>query len=195
MLKLLENSIFLRSLNYLRISHGYATRYNWVYPIIAGIISSTLLILSLSPQESLQKATSSFTSILAILAPFYIAALSAISTFSGPKQIDQPFRMKEPVVLSVIGTGGDWGNINVTPRHFLSLLFGYCTVLSIFLFLFSVFTGLFRSVLDMLDHKLTEYLASFLLFLFLSLISQLILCSLIGVYYLSDKIHRGKKHN
>ncbi len=193
MMGFIEKTAFLRSLNYLRVSHQYAPRYNWGYPILlGGIVAAGVLNLTAASSAFEQGGlVVQFTPVLSILAPFYIAALAAVSTFSGSKAIDKPFDMSEPVLLKVIGDGGDWENIDVTPRHFLSLLFGYCTTLSIFLLTISVFAGLISKAAKalILDHH--EVVLGGILVCFLVLLSQLILCTLLGVYYLADKIHRG----
>lgn len=133
----------------------------------------------------------SFTPVLSILAPFYIAALAAVATFSGNKVVDRPFDMSQPVLLNVIGEGGDWENIDVTPRHFLSLLFGYCTSLSIFLLLFSIFSPFVAKLIETAASNWASFLLSAVFSVFAVLLSQLILGTLLGVYYLADRLHRA----
>lgn len=76
-------------------------------------------------------------------APFFIAALAVVSTFAGPELFSEPFKMKEPVTLHVIGERGEPELKDVTPRHFLSLLLGYCCLLSLVPFLVSIFSPVF----------------------------------------------------
>ena len=193
MMRSIEKTVFLRTLNYLRVSHGYAMRYNWIYPLLLGGVSA-LGILQLVTARSLFEdggLVRSFTPVLSILAPFYIAALAAVATFSGNKSVDSPFDMSQPVLLKVIGDGGDWENIDITPRHFLSLLFGYCTLLSIFLLLFSIFAPFIARLVESLLCNSPAFLLSGLFLVFNVLVSQLILGTLLGVYYLADRIHRA----
>lgn len=188
----IEKTVFLRSLNYLRISHKYATRYNWIYPLTIGG-ATALGVLQLATATSLFEADGvvrSFSPVLSILAPFYIAALAAVATFSGNQSVDRPFEMSQPVLLKVIGDGGDWEDINITPRHFLSLLFGYCTSLSIVLLLISIFAPFISKFAEMAECKWEPFLLGSIFLMFTVLLSQLFLATLLGVYYLADRIHR-----
>lgn len=193
MMRSLEKTVFLRSLNYLRVSHGYSLRYNWIYPLALGG-SITLGILQLVNATYLFETDGfvrSFTPVLSILAPFYIAALAAVATFSGKQSVDRPFDMSQPVFLKVIGDGGDWETIDVTPRHFLSLLFGYCTSLSILLLFVSIFAPFIARLAEIASCDWAPFLLSAVFLIFAFLLSQLILGTLLGVYYLADRIHRA----
>jgi hypothetical protein len=192
MMRIIEKTVFLRSLNYLRVSHGYALWYNWIYPLLLGG-ATALGILQLVTAASLFEAEGfvrSFTPVLSILAPFYIAALAAVATFSGNQSVDNSFDMSRPVLLKVIGDGGDWENIDVTPRHFLSLLFGYCTSLSLLLLLVSIFAPFIAKLVETAFSNWVEFLLSAVFMVFAVLLSQLILGTLLGVYFLADRIHR-----
>lgn len=127
---------------------------------------------------------------LSTLTLFYIAALAAVSAFSLNPLIDQPFEMSKPVSLEVIGKGGDWEERELTPRHFLSLLFGYCTSLSLFLLLVSIFSPFILQLFQSISEEYADCFLSALFIVFSILLSQLVLCTLLGVYYLADKIHR-----
>lgn len=169
MIRFLEKTIFLRSFNYLRVSHDYSLLYNVIYPLLFAVFITVIFSIFDTSANLFEKDSliNSFVPVLSILTPFYIAALAAVSTFSGLTQIDKPFEMKKPVLLEVIGKGGDWEFIDVTPRHFLSLLFGYCTATSILLLTISIFlpslkTGLFFYLL------FTSVLFCFLLLLYFS---------------------------
>jgi hypothetical protein len=191
MTKWIEKSVFFRPFNYLRISHPYALRYNWVYPIALCLALFIAIITIDTAGSAFQKdgLISSFTPLLSILAPFYIGALGAVATFSGNTTVDQKFAMSKPVRLNVIGSGGSWENIDVTPRHFLSLLFGYSTAISIFLVIFSIFSPILSPALiaAMTD---PEWVFKGFLAVFLFLFSQVMLGTLLGVYFLADQLHR-----
>jgi len=192
MMRSIEKTVFLRSLNYLRISHKYAPRYNWIYPVVFGCILAALVLQLSLAASAFEKdgLLNTFVPVLAILAPFYIAALAAVSTFSGNRSIDKPFNMSKPVLLEVIGDGGDWEKIDVTPRHFLSLLFGYCTALSMFLLTLSIFSPLFLTGVKAVFGSYSDCVLGVILTVFLVLLSQLILSTMLGVYFLADRIHR-----
>lgn len=192
MIRFVERTVFLRPLNYLRIRHPYALKYNWLYPLfLGGVISFGFLKLG-SAADAFKDGgvILSLIPLLSILSPFYIAALAAVSTFTGNKSVDLPFEMRKPVLLYVMGDGGDWEDIEVTPRHFLSMLFGYSTALSLLLLLLAIFSPLALSALQKIPSGYASYGLSAFLCVFLLLFSQLVLGTLLGVYFLADKIHR-----
>lgn len=186
----IEGSALFRVLNYLRISHHYSIRYNVVYPVISGTIGTCALVVShkLGSVFIENGLLASFAPVLTVLSPFYIAALAATATFAGSKSIDRPFEMSEPVTLEIVGGGGDWEVIEVTPRHFLSLLFGYCATVSLLLLAFVLFSPVVSVFLR--TGVFSDIIAIFVVFGFLFLISQLVVSTLLGVYYLSDRLHR-----
>ncbi|MCZ4260545.1 hypothetical protein O4G76_06775 [Limimaricola sp. G21655-S1] len=160
---------------------------------MAGALS--YLVVDLDDVEGLFKREGlipSFLPVLSVLTPFYIAALAAVATFAGPASVDKPFEMSEPVLLEVLGAGGEWEFMNVTPRHFLSFLFGYCTAISIFLLCFSMFSSFFPGVLAVITYGGGELPIGLivLLFVFMFFLSQLLINTFLGVYYLSDRLHR-----
>lgn len=192
MIHFVERTVFLRPLNYLRIRHPYALKYNWLFPFfLGGAISFGVLKLG-SAGDAFKNGGLIFSLIplLSILSPFYIAALAAVSTFGGNEAVDRPFAMRKPVLLSVMGDGGDWEDIEVTPRHFLSMLFGYSTALSLLLLLLAIFSSLILAAFQKVLSGYASYGLSAFLCIFFFLFSQLILSTLLGVYFLADKIHR-----
>lgn len=187
-----EKTLFLRSLNFLRVRHEYAIRYNFVYPLVLSVILFFLIgfddqsILLLQGKEFI----GSFVGVLSVLAPFYIAALAAIATFSGPHMLDKPFEMSKPVTLAVVSEGGVIVNEYVTPRHFLCLLFGYCTTTSIVLLSIAIFTP-FVSIHVMLPTSgILYFTLQSLVFMFIFFMAQLFINTILGVYFLSDRLHR-----
>lgn len=188
----LERSALLRTLNYIRVKHPHARRYNFYYPTFLSIIVC-ILIYKLAPNEkifSIDGFISKFNAFLGVIAPFFIASLAAVSTFSGPKGFDQPFEMSTPVTLQIKGSRGAWQEIEVSPRHFLSLLFGYCSVISLLLLMFTILAPFLSSGMVNNCGRVGEFLKMGILFVFLSFFFQVIVATLVGIYYLSDKLHR-----
>ena len=188
----IEGSVFLRTLNYLRVRHPFALRYNVSYPAIGAVFIGLPSVIwgdaisYFNPDGVL----ASFVPVLSILAPFFIASLAAVSTFGGPEDFDEPFKMNEDVTLSVTGEGGDWVTLKVTPRHFLSLLFGYCSVVSIALLAFSIFAVVFKDIFCAILSKGEYIFFSTVFVAYFFFLCQLALSTLLGVYYLADKVHR-----
>lgn len=193
MMRGLEHAVFFRSLNYLRVSHAYALRYNWIYPLAIGLIVSALIVRPDTAADLFAKDSLivSFVPVLSILAPFYIAALAAVATFTGSNFVDKSFEMSQPVLLEVLGAGGDWEFIDVTPRHFLSLLFGYCTTISLLLLCVSIFAPFVLAGVKAVASDWAGLCLGLIVFAFLVLLAQLLVNTLLGVYYLSDRLHRG----
>ena len=85
---------------------------------------------------------------------------------------------------------GERKDLNLNFRHFLSLLFGYCGLLSLALFLVSVLAQFLASSdlgLPFLMQCILEvvFLSAYFYFFF-----QLIFSTFLGIYFLSDKLHR-----
>lgn len=188
----LEKTVFFRSLNYLRISHTYAIWYNLVYPLITSSVISFLIFQFSCARDLFARDSllSAFIPFLSVLSPFYIAALAAIATFSASDLLDRPFMMSKPVTLDIIGKGGEWETIDVTPRHFLSLMFGYCTTLSLFILCISIFAPFIGQGISHLGLKITPMILSSVVFAYLFLLAQLLVNTILGVYYLADRLHR-----
>lgn len=127
---------------------------------------------------------------LAVFAPFFLASLAAVATFAGPDFLDESFQMSSDVELDIVGELGALQPMDVTPRHFLSLLFGYCCVIALGLFLLTILVPAIAPGVSDLFGTWATILGWLFLFLFLFLFFQIILLTLLGIYYLSDKIHR-----
>jgi hypothetical protein len=154
---------------------------------------TTLVLIVFSPDLNVYGSNGLLAKLapfLAVIAPFFLASLAAVSTFGGPSFFDQPFDMAEPVTLTVVGEMGALDAIDITPRHFLSLLFGYCCVVALTLFIFSIFIPEIAGGLANILGSYAAYFAWSGLIAFLFLFYQVILATLLGIYYLSDKIHR-----
>lgn len=184
----MDKFILLRTLNYVRISHGYWWKYNVVVPSVLTALS-LLVVMCLSVSWSAFGASSilkNFTQILSIMSPFYMAALAAISTFTANARFDEPLRMVQPPSIRIIEKG-EWRVHYPTLRHFLSMLFGYCAVVSFVLFLFTIFIPIIS-----IEEGLRENVLSIIILsAFLMLFYHSFTATLLGMYYLSDKMHRG----
>jgi hypothetical protein len=131
---------------------------------------------------------SKFSQILAILAPFYIAALAAVSTFSASSKFDEQLRMAAPPRIYLLDKG-KWEERYLTLRHFLSMLFGYCAVVSFCLFFFTIFAPIVSEQLASAGVGI-KFGSEFIFFTFLFTLFHMITATLLGMYYLSDKMHR-----
>jgi hypothetical protein len=134
--------------------------------------------------------------VFAILPGFFIAALAAVSTFNRP-EMDEV--MPDPAPELKLRTGEHESYVPLTARMFTTHLFSYLTSISFFaVFLFvcadlsspsiSYLVGLVPDQLwrDMLTHALA--LAYFACVIWLA--AKIVLTTLIGLYFLAERIHR-----
>lgn len=190
MMDFIEKNISLRIFNYLRIRHGYSLRYNLVIPLAttAAVTGSLYYFKGDVRIVTSDGLVAGFSQILAILAPFYIASLAAVSTFVGQNGFDREFQMKDPLEIRHLYKG-QWVTRALTLRQFLSLLFGYCSAMSMVLFLFSLITPFLVGELPVLSAA-GQFWSWIALIGFLFAFFHMLVATLLGMYYLSDKMHR-----
>jgi hypothetical protein len=128
--------------------------------------------------------------LLAILAPFYIAALAAVATFGDKIQIDKP--MKGTQIPSIdLKVKGEWQSVEITTRYFLSMLFAYCSAVSVGLFLIGLVAAFFAGAIKLvLNPEYVDIVKYTFVFIYVLFFSHLVLTTMIGIYFLGDKIHR-----
>ena len=188
----IEKYILLRSLNYIRVSHRDAVAYNYIIPIIFSILLIAPICF-LVPENNIYGVggiLSEFSSLLVILAPFYIVALAAVATFDGSPSFNEVMEGIKPPVLKVLDRGQE-KIMPLTMRHFLSLMFGYCSLLSLVLFLANVLVRYIAQNTNITDWIYAEYLGLSFFALYIFFLMQLITTTLLGLYFLSDKLHRS----
>ncbi|CAM3349841.1 hypothetical protein PANO111632_15760 [Paracoccus nototheniae] len=191
----LHDSTLLRTLFYLRIKSPFSKRYNYIYPLIA--TSSLIAFLFFAPISVGYWRDGGFfpklAPLLSILFPFYIASLAAVSTFSGSTEIDKTFpedSRGRSVYLPMRGKMGEIELIEITQRHFLSLLFGYCCIVSLVLLFVASLSSLVSVGIPIEGVKTRWWFSNITFGVFLFLFFQMLTLTLFAVYYLSDKIHR-----
>lgn len=142
--------------------------------------------------------------IFAILPGFYIAALSAVATFS---REEMDFEMPDPAPKMMLRVGAHDEKVSLTFRMFLSHMFSYLTALSfvaVFIFMAAeLLEPSLRAFMLRVPEALTlgewglsvKSLVAGLLtgsYLFLSfwLAAKIVLTTMIGLYFLAERIHR-----
>ena len=190
-MKIIEQFVFLRTLNYLRIEHAYSRQFNIYIPAVLTVLF-LVLIFWFSEQPNVFGTSgllSGFSQLLAILAPFFIASLAAVATFAGNDAFDEKFQMQEPVKITVLDQGR-WLERHLTLRQFLSLLFGYCSVSSLLLFLVTLVSPIVSKGIATALGEASNAVGNLVLVLFTFVFFHMITATLLGLYYLSDKMHR-----
>jgi hypothetical protein len=81
--------------------------------------------------------------------------------------------------------------IDLSRRRFLSLMFGYLSFVSLFLYLgggiANLFADSFKALLPLYWHPAARWI---FVFLYIFLLANLLITTLLGLFYMSDRIHR-----
>ena len=183
----------IRPLDYLRIRHPKKRRYDSWLPL--GLTAVSIIGLAALPLPIQifgdDGLLSIFTGFLPVLIGFYIAALAAVATFDR-QGMDDPMPGETPEIW--VTFHGERESQLLTRRRFLCLMFGYLSLLSFVLFGVSAFGNLLESNIHALvpyEAKAFPYVRWGLLAAYLFLASNLLVTTLLGLYYMTDRIHRG----
>lgn len=191
----LQDSTLLRVFLFLRVRAPFSRRYAWVFPVIVSVFFVAILWLLPNNIRIWNESglISKFIPVLSVVFPFYVAALAAVSTFSGNGSIDEGFppdRHGNRVYMLYRGSGGELYEVAISQRHYLSLLFGYCSILSLALLIFVAISSVVSAGVMLEEGVGRDIISYSLIFLFSVFFSQLVSLTMLAVYYLADKIHR-----
>lgn len=165
---------------YLGIVQSNKKDYDFYAPLFLVVVLSVLSFVfdfDIKKMLSFAEKTNVF---FAILPGFYIAALSAIATFNKPS-IDKLIP-DNPTPYVYQRTQGRDIKTELTRRRFLSMMFSFLASESLLLFLLSLVSSL------MIDINLFSII---FLIVFCFLFFQMIIVTLWGLYYLSEKMHHN----
>lgn len=135
--------------------------------------------------------------VFAILPGFFIAALAAISTFQRP-EMDEV--MPDPAPELKLRTGNHESYVPLTARLFTAHLFAYLTTISfvaVFLFMSVDLAApsvrfLVGKIAETGLRSLTANMLSLVYFwVVVWLAAKIILTTLVGIYFLAERIHRA----
>lgn len=193
--KIIEKSALLRCFNYLRINYDQRFRYNLLYPIYITIFSGIIFNISGEEGHSIaakfvigaQAILSKSETLLALMPPFFLAALAAIVRLTGVEKFDKPFPSEQRVQLLMLRSHQEWKWEQITPKHFISLAIGYSFLISIIVITLSVINEPIGEVLPTLPFVSFQFFLSYLILFFLG---QILILMLLVVYYLSDYVYR-----
>lgn len=180
-----------RPLDYLRIKHSEKLWVDYYAPLVMTFlfiifIYNLPLSLKIFGDKGLIEI---ITGILQILTGFYIASLAAISTFN-KKGMDD-IMPGEPPTLKV-SYRGSIRTDRLTRRRFLCLMFGYLAYLSLILYFLGETANLIKEnamiIVAVQYHAMVKWVFVSI-YLFLS--NNLIITTLLGLYYMVDRIHRS----
>jgi hypothetical protein len=177
---------------FLRLRSPDIVWYQWVYPTIfvafGGLFYFTIgrNILVFNFESLIAEANT----LMGILVGFYIAALAAVSSFSS-QFLDEIMKGRAPT-LSVLRQRVEIKE-TLTRRRFLSILFGYCATVAIFLYILGVLQANLAVSSSapawLLDWSFIISYAFWLVYGWF--LSSLLIVTLLGLHYLVDRMHRA----
>lgn len=178
-------------LTYLQIRHEAKRWSDWGYPIFFALLSAYLVLRygptgAITGQEGL---LSKLLIVSSVLPGFYIAALAAIATFNRPG-IDELMPAPTPTIVHRIG--GEKNEIELTRRRFLTHLFAFLCFESLAVMVACTFASLVGALINANFIAPVAYcMKASLVFLVLLMFWQMLLGTLLGLYYLGDRLYRS----
>ena len=191
-------------LDYLRVRHPEKWVFDWILPLLvasgltAAWFCGEFRFGILKPESGIIPQVQS---LLSILTGFFIAALAAVSTFNNDG-MDKPLAGKTPAYLKKKRDDGTTYEETLTRRRFLSLLFGFLALLALVLYALGVVAIAFHEELGAwLAGLLRDFPKIHKMVLlgawavYATLLSLLLINTLLGLFYLTERIHRPEgKH-
>lgn len=179
-----------KPLDYLRIQHPAKTKYDLVIPLACTVAGVCLFyFMPKTPAIFGQNGLISLiNSLLQVLTGFFIASLAAVATFN--KEGMDNTMPGDPPRLRVMERGRI-KIIDLSRRRFLSLMFGYLSFISLFLYLGGGIANLFADSVKALVPQDWHGISRWgFLSLYIFLLANLLITTLLGLFYMSDRIHR-----
>lgn len=182
----MHNSRLLRPLLYFKIEHQFKRVYDIIIP---SIISLAVLIVFpvFSFDYKLLEIAKSTSTLLVVLPGFYIAALAAIATFKSSKIDNKIDGIDPPRLYS--SENGYMKLRTLSRRRFLCFLFGYLSFISIVICMFNIFICIFSPHIPVCTFKYSEILIYIISFVYIFLLSHMLITTFLGLFYLCDRLH------
>ncbi|MBU1564262.1 MAG: hypothetical protein KJ630_01375 [Proteobacteria bacterium] len=183
-------SRLLRPLDYVRIKHPEKLSYDLLFPFLSTLIIVTILIFLPKPVKLLGDGglLDAIVQLLQMLTGFYIASLAAIATFK-KAGMDNPMPGEPPTLKTT--SRGKIRIDQLTRRRFLCLMFGYLAFTSVLLYFVGKGAILVSDNMSILLPGIIFALLKWVFItVYLFIASHLIITTLLGLYYMVDRIHR-----
>ncbi|ELB2267901.1 hypothetical protein M2H05_22795 [Vibrio vulnificus] len=170
-----------KPLIYLQIKHKQKFYIDWVLPVVIGAILTTIFFFSPVQIKLLGQGSliSLVNGLLQILIGFFVASLAAVATFQ-----------REGLDDVMVGTSPTLKGKKITRRQFVCYMFGYLALVSIALYFGGGVTELSIGLLRILITEkflLFKYSA---IFIYMSVLVNLVITTMLALYYLTDRIVR-----
>lgn len=178
----------LAPLGYVRIKHSEKRWYDFYIPALLAVIALVAYHFVGFKLSGTSGLTTQINGLIQVLIGFYIAALAAVATF-GNSSIDEVMSGTPPTIIEEYR--GRSVKVSLTRRRFLSYLFGYLALISLCLFCLGLVVNLGATFITSLVSKsLLVFMKYIFLFIYSFLLMNIITTTLLGLYYLSIRIHQ-----
>ena len=177
-------------LSFLKLSGVDVRWYQWLYPTIFAAVLFVVFRWFGKPVLTfeIEKLIFDINSMMGKLVGFYIASLAAVSSFKN-KNLDK--EMKGHATTLTFKRQGRNNKETLSRRRFLVILFGYCTALSILLFVSgTLYLHLSFNSFDPLWNQLVEIAKICAWAVYTWMLCSLLVVTLLGLYYLVERMHR-----
>ena len=181
----------LTSLQFLKLKSSDLAFFQYVFPTLGTLfILVGLTFLSEWFIVDHGAMVASLNSFIGILIGFYIASLAAITSFPS-ENLDAGMKGNTPTLEKSVK--GRRIVERLTRRRFLSILFGYCSLVSVIIYIFGFLwlgVKLSSSSPDMII-IINDFIRWPLLTLYTWLCFSLLTTTLLALHYLIDRVHRS----
>lgn len=183
---------------YRQIQHPMMRYYVWVVPSVLALLI-TVIFFALPVRPSLAGENGvlvAIVQVLALLPGFFIAALAAVATFNRP-EMDQIMPASAPKIK--VKRLGDWIDVELTRRTFLTYLFSYLAVSSLLLTIICVAANFiapsFQAMLEVgwlskYGCKIELGLKALSVLVLSYVLSSILITTLHGIYFICERIHQ-----
>lgn len=165
--------------------------FDWWLPLIFALIVAVTVDASKHQINffGVGGVVSMLTGFIQNLPGFFIAALAAVATFDRD-ELDKV--MPEPTPSICVYIKGQWARISLTRRRFLSAMFAFLTVQSIFITLVGIGVVSCAGWLNSFDGigLVRRWLSFGGATVYCIFLWQMITVTCLGLYYLGDRIHQ-----
>lgn len=177
---------------FLRVKHDKLTYIQWYIPLFMSFIMTTLFLWCLPIEPKIFGENSlviGINSLLGIVIGFYIASIAAIASFN-KHTLDDTMDGTPPMLQN--NKNGENESEPLTRRRFFCIIFGYCAVISIFIYMLGLFTNmLLPSFYDLISTPwIIKSIKCVWLFIYFFFVISLGCTTILGLHYLIERIHR-----
>ena len=178
--------------SFLRLKSADIFWYQWVYPTIIFILIyfGHLFVGQDVIVFNADNFVSGINALMGVLVGFYIASLAAVSSFTN-ENLDKIMKGRAPKITIILQ--GKPIEETLTRRRFLAILFGYCAILSILLYVFGIVQSNTQiEVPEIFWVQVCYAIGKQMAWAgYIWMVSSLLVVTLLGLHYLVERMHRA----